>query len=384
VTKAPLVAIQDGDGDWVALTDVDGVYHSAVTNARYAVVVACTSSDSISNVVFYYRTVSDPTKLTVPACPPVAAPPAATAAISVTMTGAAGQVGEVWLGDKVVLDASETPRTITVNKGPVDVLALLVDDGTSGFLPSRMYRGATLDLEFDQAVEVDIGTSGLPPETIGLTVGGIDGSNTVGVWTFYTSLHASTYWMLQQQTFHREQRLSYLLPDAHVRQPGDLALVRAEIYRGGTDGFSYSREATVVTADSVAQTLQLPTDLVVAAPALDAAKDPRATFTLPIVPAMLAFVEHHVIVATVDISDPGSNAPFRQRDVLLSTSWVGDRSSVTLTTPDLSGLPGWTTSMALVPAYGLLWQMEQDERDTPFGTPLASGQRTISRMAYTP
>jgi hypothetical protein len=62
-----LLAFQDGDGEWVALDGVDGVYHANTTGQRYGVAVGCVE-DSDSRLHLFYQTVSDATEVRTVGC----------------------------------------------------------------------------------------------------------------------------------------------------------------------------------------------------------------------------------------------------------------------------------------------------------------------------
>src|SRR5262245_24317297 len=66
--NAPLVAFQDGDGAWQALTGSGGVYHATVTRMRYAVAVACTPIPDFSAMSIYAQTIADGTSLAADGC----------------------------------------------------------------------------------------------------------------------------------------------------------------------------------------------------------------------------------------------------------------------------------------------------------------------------
>jgi len=95
--NAALVAFQDGDGPWQAVTGTDGVYKASVSAERYAMFVACERArDGAVFVALGFYAVSDGTeRFTIDYC---ALETPVSVMISGTISGA--QMGEsVWVSD---------------------------------------------------------------------------------------------------------------------------------------------------------------------------------------------------------------------------------------------------------------------------------------------
>ena len=119
----------------------------------------------------------------------------------------------------------------------------------------------------------------------------------------------------------------------------------------------------------IAKTLTLPPLWGVATPTMDRAAVPRATFTLPLMPSNLGTSDY---LAT--FSNP---SPPRGLSVLVTQGYALGKSSVTITTPDLSGLPGWSSSMALVPTAPVSWSLQWLDRNMRRETPAVDGRLSL-------
>jgi hypothetical protein len=61
----------------------------------------------------------------------------------------------------------------------------------------------------------------------------------------------------------------------------------------------------------------------------------------------------------------------------VQSGWTDDGSSIVITTPDLSGLPGWTTDMALQPGIYVGWWMRREDRTLPRDTLPVDGRKIL-------
>jgi hypothetical protein len=97
--NASLVAFQDGDGPWLALTGTGGIYSATATGRRYAVAVGCRgpAAPSIPGVTLYYQSVSDMTEVLANGCR--TALPTVRLTVEFPDLGQA-QTAEVWLGNR--------------------------------------------------------------------------------------------------------------------------------------------------------------------------------------------------------------------------------------------------------------------------------------------
>ena len=69
--------------------------------------------------------------------------------------------------------------------------------------------------------------------------------------------------------------------------------------------------------------------------------------------------------------------PQRNLSVSVSQGYALGESSVTITTPDLSSLPGWSASMALVPTAPVSWSVQWRDRNMRRETPAVDGRLSL-------
>jgi hypothetical protein len=87
--NAQLVAVQDGDGAWTALSGSAGVYTTTLHSDRYGVMTSCATAMFGGGPSIFYASVSNGTTLFLADCED---PGPATAYISGTLTGAAAPI----------------------------------------------------------------------------------------------------------------------------------------------------------------------------------------------------------------------------------------------------------------------------------------------------
>jgi len=125
-------------------------------------------------------------------------------------------------------------------------------------------------------------------------------------------------------------------------------------------------------------TQALPVAIDVAAPMLDRTGVPRATWTIPLAPATQLEVEY---VATLSTSGMNANHDFTSRSlaIFVRPSWADGMASTTITTPDLSLLPGWTADMALEPG-AVSWSLTRSDRNMSVETPPVDGRLFLNSI----
>lgn len=360
---AELVAFQDGDGPWTALTGTGGVYHATVTGLRYGVAVGCTVEFD-SGIRLYYQSVSDTREVLADGC----SSNVASVHVSVDLQGLqTGQRGEVWLGSAVGFEASGRAAEIDVAKGTADLFARssVFDNGTGSRVPVKLYRGPTLDLQVDQSLKVDLDAVGRPPESHALSLTGLQppesASQTVQVHSSYATPNSQLQWPLATQNFGTMTPDSYVTIDAALRQPADISNVTVLALGTTTDGRTYERYVRFAMKTPGAPSLALPVIWTATAPTVDHAAVPRAIVTLPITPPTLGLSEYHASLSTND-----ANMLPHTLTMFVKPGWAGGQPSVTITAPDLSGLSGWSAKMALVPDAAVNWTLEWDDRNQPY------------------
>jgi hypothetical protein len=112
-SDGPLVALQDGEGPWIALAGSGGAYQARVVGPRYAVATVC---PSVSVTLYQYRTVADPTEVDGLLCAGTAT---AQIALTITTTGFGAQaLNTIFVGANgdAVLSGNGS-QTIQVDKG---------------------------------------------------------------------------------------------------------------------------------------------------------------------------------------------------------------------------------------------------------------------------
>lgn len=362
--NAMLVALQDGDDPWRALTGVGGFYSATVTSQQYSVAVGCASNDSvyiISNVYVFYQAVSDNPDIRAAGCP---SDPVPTVHISIDLQGIpAGQQGEVLVGDRpAAQNQANGPFEANVPKGvPVDVFASSVTDPNAP-IASELYRGPTLDAQADQQLAIDLQLSALPPERDALTLIGADASEFVEVSSYYSTASSHGDWFLGRLEPDSGPPASYItVPAAAGRQPNDVTEIFVDAAQHGADNRNYQRDVGLVTKALGPQTVELPAAWTLDSPTLDRAGVPRATMTFPSTPATLRTADYSVGFLTSMVSSTAVEQHYWNLSV--GASLAASHPSVTVTMPDLSALPGWQADMELASGVAVQWVATRSDRN---------------------
>ena len=375
--NATLVAFKDGDGDgdgaWVALTGTAGIYNVTATGERYSVAVGC-ASDLASSVDLYYQSVSDITDLYTDGCPSSVD----TVHVSITVQGLqADDTAEVWLGGYWGSAPAGDTIELDVPKGPVDVFArsYVVDIDSS--VAVTLYRGPAMDLEADRSLTINMAAMGKQPESHALTVIGVmsvpSAPATVDVGSSYTTPHSQLQWPLYTQEFAAPLATppdQYLTLPAAMRGPDDVSNITVFADNNFIDGTGFERYVRLAMKTPVAQTLALPELWTADAPKLDRALVPRATLTIPITPATLGTSDYHAT-----LSGTTASGADHVMTVFLRPGWAAGHPSVTITTPDLTALPGWSTDQAFAGDATVSWTLEWDDRNMPYNTDNIDGKQ---------
>src|SRR5262245_37613595 len=148
------------------------------------------------------------------------------------------------------------------------------------------------------------------------------------------------------------------------------------IVRGTTpSGLGYNRVVVIQTASAVSLTMTLPDVFTASAPVVDNAAIPRATATLPMRPPTLGNALYNLELVT-------HGATKRTVNFVVRPGWAQGMPTVTVTTPDLSSLPGWATEMALLPDTDVIWTMVVDDRNIVFSAPVTDGKRILQTFLF--
>lgn len=367
--NASLVAFQDGDGPWTALAGTGGIYHATATGRRYGVATGCSApaAPGIPGITVYYQSVAEGAEVLANGCRTAFA----TVHVSVEVQGlTSSQIGEVWLGNRFSSALAGLTAEIDHPTGSADLFVRSFDTAPGGNqLPVKLYRGPTLELTTNRIMQVDLDALGAPPEIHPLTLIGL----APGDITFVNSSYATPNSEVQQFPLANQSfdgvPAQYVSIDASMRQPDDVSNILVSVTGPLVGGQRTQRLIRAAMKTPTDKTLTLPPTWAVAAPTMDRSSVPRATFTLPLMPSNLGTSDY---LAT--FSNP---SPLRSLSVYVSQGYALGNSSVTITTPDLSSLPGWSASMALLSTAPVNWSLQWLDRNMRRETPAVDGRLSL-------
>lgn len=379
-----LVAFQDGDGPWIALTGTGGVYQASPGSPRYGVAVGCVSN-SRSDVHLYYRSLSDPRELLATGC----VSPVDTTHVSIDLRGVqGGERAEVWVGGSEAFASADGAIGLDVLKAPADVFARSYVLSNSTPTPGatnnvRAYRGKALDPQSTPSLQIDLASSATALEFHPLTI--VDPESPKPTASVVRSLlftrGSQTNWPLHSSGTVQPGMAPpdrYATLDAAMRQPDDISgiLVTADAAIDINATVGYSRIVRRSFKDPVAQSVTLPDLVAVQAPVVARTGTPWLTATIPIVPSRLGLITYEASFAGT-VAGPDD----RGWTVAISAGWAAGQSSVTISLPDLSNLPGWRPEMALDPAAYDGWNIGWIDRNMPIGTLPVDGRESVESLA---
>lgn len=358
--NAPLVAFQDGDGPWAAVTGFGGVYRVNTTTGRFGVAVGCAAAVSI-----YYQTAADGLEVAALGCRTALPDPVH---VAVDVQGVApGEIPLVWLGG-VEGVASGSSLTINVPRGLVDSFLLTTTVSNGSVVPLRMRRGPSLNVQLDQSLSLDLSTS-VAPQVVPVSLTNRDPAESVRVVSSHRTRHSQVNWPVGVRSAGLVDSDSYFALPSSVRQADDLTTLFVAASQSASGGRTVFREVGTTLAAPGPLALDLPTaPLLVDDPVLDTAAVPRVALALPVAPVALPATMHtdEYIVNFSTQRPLGSNSVATQLySIHLLSSWVGSRTSVAAVTPELEGLPGWTTDMALTSGSPVSWSVDRIDANVP-------------------
>jgi hypothetical protein len=342
--SAPMVAVQDGEGAWLAVTATDGVYHAHLASERHGVAIGCRTGAS-SFVHVLQRTVDDGLDLRTRGCVPtvyeldvdVRNVPADATAFVTTPGGSAGG-GEFTYG-------------FAVPPGPAEVFASL----TTGGAITRLLRSPAFDVEDRAAIVIDFASAGAAPDIRSVAVT-LDPGEQARVTS--SVVRPSGEYALHAPAAIGTPATYAILP-AQLRQPDDLYQVTVVVG---------SRSTTYMTAAPRAVTAELPPALAVQPPSVITAPWLHPMFSfVPTNPA-LALQSYALSVASVDDADAAHGWSAE-----LSASWIAGAASLQYAFPDLSEVAGFAPELALSTRGPLRWSVQRTDAST---AELADGRVT--------
>ena len=369
-SSPPLVAFQDGDGAWTSLSGTSGVYQVTAQQARYAIAIGCSADRA--TLALYYRAPADGADIQLVGCPPAVAQVHLSVALS---NLAAGETAVVAIGHAVVgLFSAPDMLTLTADipRAAADAFVVVVGGPDSARAVQRVARLGRLPLDKDQTLTFDAGAAAPAPEVHAAMVVGAETQEVVTRSSRYATAGARFNVTLSQLA----PADSYLTVPAAARQPGDLISASVAGERTLADMNVYTRFAQQTVATPTDVVLELPPRFLAAPPMRGDVASPRTTFVLLATKDLLPFSAYAVALATAPASGAGQSVA-----MTVTSAWMGAAPLAPMAVPDLSALPGWSPSMALLRDRPLTWSITRQNRSTPLDGPEAEGTLYTSAIA---
>jgi hypothetical protein len=228
-------------------------------------------------------------------------------------------------------------------------------------------------------LKLDYGALAMPFETHALRVTGFDPDDGVAVLSSYATFHSLTQWPFTEpgaEVYANTPDTSYATLDPRMRRPGDVSNLRALTTHRAANGRTFTRYVRLAMAEPVAQAVALPPALVVDPPVFDSSANRRATVTIPILPATLRTADYSVSLYTSTLG-PADEPSTRELHILVGSGYAEGQSSVTITTPDLTKLPGWSGPPALYEGLDVDWEIERDDRTMAYDALPVDGRKIL-------
>jgi hypothetical protein len=384
--NAALVAFsRDGVTGWTALRGVNGVYHALATQWRYAVAVGCNEppgqafpQQTFPGLSLYYQTVADATDLQVAGC----GRERDLVPVTVELENVPGDMStNVSLGDTTIGILDRQPIRMAVPRGTVDVFATSYAYvvNTLSVVPVRGYRAPQpIDLSAPYALTIDYALA-LPFETHALRVSGFDPADGFGVRSSYATPHSLAQWSLtgdsDRESIATDPETTFAALDPRLRQPDDVSNLRVHTH-SESDDLVYERYVRIAMKDPVDQVVELPPKLQLAPPTFDSVANRTAKVTFPNPPPTLAMADHTVLLYTAHLG-PADEPRYHRWLISVKNGWAEGASWVTIETPDLTQLRGWTSDMALHPRANVEGYFQREDRTMPYDTLPVDGRKIL-------
>lgn len=323
--NAGLVAFQDGDGAWRAVTGNAGVYAISVAQQRYSLLVACerTTGAPLAYVTIRHYAVSDGAALYASDNCNTGNAPRVT--ISGTVAGVA-MTDTATISDGVSsFGGTFTSWQLGAVAGAGSLLGVRYTDGRAvGLVFQRVNfaEGATFPLDFAAQV--------FPAES-DVTVDPT--ASNPAMFTTYVDEHGGSYTIDSTLAAVPTYRA---LPADRV---GD-GLSSLQLLSSASGAF---RQVVHYFKTPTAQTLTLPAAYLPAAPAVVA----TAPYAMPAMTLPTEAAASYYDVGFSAMIKGGAADESRFWDLIYSAAWVGDASSIAVEVPDLTAIPGWSGQWGL-------------------------------------
>ncbi|HEX4417750.1 MAG TPA: hypothetical protein VH165_07615 [Kofleriaceae bacterium] len=385
-TNTTLVAFQDGNGAWKELTGTSGVYTATATGAQYAVATACLEKHSetyvTSRVAVYYLTTSDTSVVDDNGCTPTAQNVNVTATLKDIP---AKQIAELRFGQTQIGASGPMPGFTTTPKGePVDPILLSYDNSTGliAGVPSLVYRAPAITAQADQTLQYDVSALGVPPESFGLKIDNLVAGEFPSAETRLSTRSTQPAQLIAQlNAKFAPLDHYYAVPLPAGLLPGDITLLNVVGDLPGNDAVgpvTFERSITLGMKTPGSAAVFLPAQLDTAQqPSLDPSPARRATITFPITPATLTTADYQAAITQVTSELDGSLAN-QELDVVLGAGRAAGQTSVTVTTPDLTGLADWSPRMAFSSNGETSWSMSRNDRNVARGAAPSDGMEILT------
>lgn len=335
--NAALVAIQDGDGAWIAVAAEVGVYRAHLTADRYGVAIGCRAGAS-SRITVFQRTAADGLALRMRSC--VSEPleldvaiqhvPASSVAFISTGAGRAG--------------GGDATYAFFAQPGPVDLFASLT---SSGGRMAKLVRLPTFDLQARQTIAIDFATQGAVPEDRALSIA-LGAADHAQVTT--AVIRPSGEYPLHAPAELGTSRTYQVLP-LSLWEPDDLFAITVEA--GG--------QSTTLTSKVPGElAFQLPSSLAAQDPAITTAPFLHPTFSFTTTANDLPIQSYVLSARTVNAPETAA----REWSAELSASWIAGAPSVRYELPDLSVVPDFVPELALFDRGPIRWSVRRTESST--------------------
>ena len=332
-----LVAYQDGDGPWQAVTGNGGVYTFTVSAARYGLFAACLRNDGSAFVSIGYFAVSDGgARFGLDACTGGAADEEGPATVSGTIRNAPE-------GDAVFISDGLTRTTVSV-PGPYSIAALpgagtlvVLEVARTGMVlvPTTFVDGQTLDI--DLAAKFSLAEADLT-----LDLSGAD----YHMQTRYIDATGGQHRVDDNQTASGFVATRYRAVPAEHLSGGINTLFELTV------DVDTARQVTRAFTTPVAQALDLPASFRLAAPPQIVTVDPYpiAQATLP----TRAGASHYTVTYERTSAQSLTTSSWT---LTYSAAWADALADSALVSrfPDLSGLPGWQEAFGLGDTGTIFW-----------------------------